>query len=228
MAQPRTKLSFPTEIFSSTSYAREVAYRITKSLPSFGDVVITGGTTAAKVYDALEEVARWDGLGVYFSDERCVPPEHPESNYKMATELFLNRTTADVHRMLGELEARDAADRYHAEIARAVARGPSLMFLGMGADCHIGALYPESPALDSDIFAAGVDRPDGMKGITLTPPAMLSAKSIRVLATGGGKAEAVKRVVRGTESPRTCPARLLADHPDVTFYLDEPAATLLG
>ena len=220
-------MSFEIEVFSPAAFAREVAYRITTSLPASGDIVITGGSTAAKVYDSLEEVARWDGLGIYFSDERCVPPDHPESNYKMATDLFLGRTTADVHRMRGELEAADAADRYHAEIAHSVARGPALMFLGMGADCHIGALYPGSPALDSDLLAAGVDRPDGMRGITLTPPAMLSAKSIRVLATGESKAEAVKRVIEGDETPRSCPARLLANHPDVTFYLDEPAAALL-
>ena len=220
-------MSFAIEVFSQASFAREVAYRITTSLPPSGDVVITGGTTAAKVYDALEEVARWDGLGIYFSDERCVPPDDPESNYKMATELFLDRTTADVHRMRGELEPSDGADRYHAEIVRAVARGPALMLLGMGGDCHIGALYPGSPALESDLLAAAVDRPDGMKGITLTPPAMLSAKSIRVLAAGEAKAEAVARVVQGAEEPTTCPARLLADHPDVTFYLDEGAAARL-
>ena len=220
-------MSFSIEVFSAASFAREVAYRITTSLPALGDVVITGGTTAAKVYAALEEVARWDGLGIYFSDERCVPPDDAESNYKMATDLFLDRTTADVHRMRGELEPRDGADRYHAEIVRAVARGPALMLLGMGTDCHIGALYPGSPALESDLLAAAVDRPDGMKGITLTPPAMVSAKSIRVLAAGEAKAEAVTRVLRGTETPATCPARLLADHPDVTFYLDEAAAARL-
>jgi glucosamine-6-phosphate deaminase len=63
--------------------------------------------------------------------------------------------------------------------------------------------------------------------LTLTPPAMLAVRSVRLIATGAAKAEAVHRVVTGDESPATCPARLLAPHPDVTLYLDEPAAALL-
>jgi 6-phosphogluconolactonase len=98
------------------------------------------------------------------------------------------------------------------------------MLLGMGADCHIGALYPASPALGADDYCAPVDRPDGLAGLTLTPPAMLAARKILLLVTGAAKAEAVRRAVEGSEGPESCPVRLLADHPDATFLLDEPAA----
>jgi 6-phosphogluconolactonase len=145
----------------------------------------------------------------------------------MAMERFLGRTSARVHRMLGEVEPAEAARRYHDEIKDLIAAGPHLGLFGMGADCHVGALYPGSPALDEPSYAAAVDRPDGMKGITLTPPAMLACRSVRLIAMGEGKAEAVVRVVKGDEAVEKCPARLFAAHPDVTFWLDEGAASLL-
>jgi len=220
-------MSFATEVWPEDVFAARMAERITSRLPASGAVVITGGTTAAKVYAALDDVGAWAGLDVLFSDERCVPPGHPESNHKMATELFLGRTGATVHRMPGELEPALGARRYHDEIAEIVVGGPHLAFMGMGADCHVGALYPGSPALDDPNYCAAVDRPDGMQGLTLTPTAMLACEVIDLIVTGEEKAEAVARVVGGAELPMTCPARVLADHPRVTLCLDEPAAKSL-
>lgn len=216
------------EVFATAEYGAEVARRITESLPGTGAVIITGGTTAAKVYAAFDDVTPWRGLEIIFSDERCVPPDHAESNFRMANELFLGRSGARVHRMEGELEPSDAALRYHDAIAEAIASRPPLGFLGLGEDCHVGALFPGSRALEEPNYCAAVQRPDGLGGLTLTPAAMLAARSIRLLAAGEKKAEAVRRVVESDELPRTCPARLLEPHPDVTLYLDEGAASLLG
>lgn len=220
-------MSFAIEVWPEGSFPARMAERVTSSLPSSGAVVITGGSTAAKVYGVLDDVAAWAGLDVLFSDERCVPPDHPESNYKMATDLFFGRTGATLHRMPGELDPPVGARRYHDEIAEIVVAGPRIAFLGMGADCHIGAIFPDSPALDDPNYCAAVDRPDGMQGITLTPTAMLACEVIDLIVTGENKAEAVARVVGGAELPTSCPARLLADHPHVTLCLDEPAARLL-
>ena len=219
-------MSFLVEVFPPDGWAREVATRIEASLPPSGAVVITGGTTVAKVYELFEPGA-WNDLDVIFSDERCVPPDHEDSNFKMATDLFLGRSTARVHRMPGELDPTEGAMRYHDDIAELIATGPDLAFMGMGADCHVGAIYPASPALDDPNYCAAVARPDGLAGLTLTPSAMLACASIRLLVTGAKKAEAVLRVVRGDEGPNRCPVRALADHPDVTFYLDAAAASLL-
>lgn len=221
-------MSFAVEVWPEADFARQMAARITTALPASGTVVITGGTTAAKVYAALEEPSRWDGLDVLFSDERCVPPDHDASNYKMAMELFLGATGATVHRMPGELDPTAGARRYHDEIAELVTGGPRVAFMGMGADCHVGALYPGSPALDDPNYCAAVQRPDGLSGLTLTPTAMLACASITLMAAGAAKAEAVARVVTGDELPLTCPARLLAEHPDVTLCVDEPGARSLG
>jgi 6-phosphogluconolactonase len=214
------------EVISSDAYATSVAVRIAEGLPASGSVVITGGTTAAKIYEHLDP-ARWNGLDVFFSDERCVPPTDDASNFNMATELFLGLSSANVHRMEGELDPVDAARRYHDALQPFVADGIELMLLGMGADCHIGALYPGSDALEAADYCAAVHRPDGLGGLTLTPQAMLAAKSVKVLVTGSAKSEAVLRALQGDEDITKCPARLLAQHPNVTFYLDEAAATLL-
>ena len=219
-------MTFRIEVFEPDKWAQAVAGLIEASLPSTGAVVITGGTTVAKVYE-LFGPGRWNDLDVIFSDERCVPPDDADSNFKMATELFLGRSTAHVHRMRGELAPDEGARRYHDAISELVATGPGLGFMGMGADCHVGAIYPGSTALDNPNYCAAVDRPDGLGGLTLTPSAMNACASIRLLATGVGKAEAVLRAVKGDEDPSKCPVRILADHSDVTFWLDEPAASLL-
>lgn len=214
------------ELIEDEAYPGAVAARISQLLPDTGSVVITGGTTAARVYEHLVP-SRWNGLEVFFSDERCVPPDHAESNFKMANDLFLGSSTAIVHRMEGEHDPKEAAARYHDAIQPFVAEGIDLCLLGMGADCHVGALYPYSDALSAADHCAAVDRPDGLGGLTLTPQAMLAARSIRVLVTGEKKAEALIRTTRGDEEIAKCPSRLLMQHPDVTFWVDEGAASLL-
>jgi 6-phosphogluconolactonase/glucosamine-6-phosphate isomerase/deaminase len=99
--------------------------------------------------------------------------------------------------------------------------------VGMGAEGHICALFPNSPALTSSRLSVAVDRPDGMKGITMTPRALLMAKKIYIVERGTEKADAVRRAMNGDEPASTVPVRVLAEHPDVTFLIDEPAASLL-
>jgi 6-phosphogluconolactonase len=214
------------EVLDPSSYATSVAVRIAEVLPPAGTVTITGGTTAASIYGHLDP-ARWNDFDVLFSDERCVPPDHDESNFKMATDLFLGESTARVHRMPGEVEPVEGARRYHDEIQPLVADGIELMLLGMGGDCHVGALYPFSDALDAADYCAAVSRPDGLEGLTLTPHALLAARSIKVIVTGEKKAEALVRVLNGDEDIKKCPARLLLQHDHVTFWADEAAARLL-
>jgi 6-phosphogluconolactonase len=175
----------------------------------------------------VEEGTDWSGVDVLFSDERAVSPDHDDSNYRMATDTLLSSARPRaVHRMRGEDPPDEAARAYATEIAPFVAEGIDLAVLGMGADCHVCGLFPGSPALVATDMCAAVDRPDGMKGITLTPVALRACKQILVIATGEAKAEAVRRAVKGDEDPSACPARVLAGLP-TTFLLDEPAASLL-
>ncbi len=223
-------MTFRIEVLSADGYPRTAATHIAGATPARGSVVLTGGTTAEKIYPFLAlERDDWSELEVAFSDERCVPPDDPASNYKMAKDLLLEPTGAhNVHRMPGEDEPDAAAAAYHEAIAPLVEGGWDLMLLGVGADAHVGALFPGTPGLqETKRYCAPVDRPDGMKGLTLTPPALRAARKILLLVTGEAKAATMKRVTQGDEGVDACPARLLADHPDATFLLDEPAASLL-
>lgn len=223
-------MSFHTKVFPNDSYAQNAARTIADALPGSGSVVLTGGTTAEKVYGALaKHDLSWERLDVLFSDERCVPPGDPASNYGMAERLlFHNRAPKTVHRMRGEDPPDHAAEQYDGSIGPLVEAGLDVVLLGMGADAHICALFPGSRALDeTSRLCTPVDRPDGMTGLSLTPPAVLSGKKILLIVTGEGKAATVARVINGGDPVPTTPARLLAQHPDVTFLLDEGAASHL-
>ena len=210
-------------------YGEAAARRIADALAGGGSLVLTGGGTAHEVYPHLGGMKHdWDGVEVAFSDERCVPPDHIASNYGMAKRLLLDAAgPPHVHRIRGELPPERAAVGYADAIRPLADRGFDVLLLGMGADCHIAALFPGSPALESAHLAEAVDRPDGMAGITLTPPALIGAKKVLLIVTGASKAEAVRRAVAGEEVAEVCPVRLLADHPDATFLLDEDAASAL-
>lgn len=130
--------------------------------------------------------------------------------------------------MKGEDHPLAASHAYDKEIAGAVERGVGLLILGVGADAHIAALFPHSPALRKpEGLCMPVDRPDGFKGLTLTPEALLSARSVIFIVSGDGKSEAVERALTSTHDSFDCPVRLFAEHPDATFLLDAQAASRL-
>jgi 6-phosphogluconolactonase len=221
---------FNVEIFT-TDYPAKAAAHIAERVASRGSLVLTGGTTAEAVYPALARHAEaLEGTTFLFSDERCVPPSDPASNFGMARSLLLDGISSKtVHRMRGEDPPELAAPDYHQEISAAVSSGLDVCLLGMGADGHVAANFPGSLTLDeSEQLCLPVDRPDGMRGLTLTPPALLSSATVLLIVTGESKAQMVKRVVEDNDPPVTLPARLLANHPSATFLLDEGAASALS
>lgn len=223
-------MSFSIQTFANHEYPSKTALAIASALPVSGSVVVTGGTTAEKVYGAMPGAgASWAGVQVFFSDERCVPPDHAASNFMMARRLLFEPLEIEsFHRMHGEDEPQRAAADYHDIISDIIDQGIDLVLLGVGADAHIGAMFPGSPVLkETSRLCRAVDRPDGMKGLTLTPPALLAARTVMLLVAGADKADAVQRVAGDHESPSSAPARLLANHPDARFILDEEAAALL-
>lgn len=222
-------MAFEVVTHATHDHPDAAAAAILAAFPGGGSLVLTGGTTVHPIYPRLAaKRLDWSDVTVCFSDERCVPPDHADSNYGMANRLFLEPAgPGAVHRMPGELPPERGAAEYAEDIRGLVDHGFDLLLLGMGADCHIGAMFPGSPALDSTALVVAVDRPDGLKGLTLTGRAMLSARRILLLVTGSSKAAAVARVVKGDEEVTKCPARMLAGHPSATFILDEAAAAEL-
>ena len=223
-------MSFQVEAYPGELWPRAAATVVEESLPRSGTVVLTGGSAAEHVFPLLtEQDAQWRSISIYFSDERTVPPDNPNSNFGLINETLLRHIEPEsVHRIQGEVDPPEAALAYENVIAPAVEKGFDLVLLGMGADGHFAALFPRSPALEpAGRLCLPVQRPDGLTGITLTPPALIGARRILLLVSGSSKAEAVRRAVAGDESPDACPVRLLAGHPDARFVLDEGAASLL-
>jgi 6-phosphogluconolactonase len=223
-------MAFHVEVFAGSDYFEQAGARVAMSLPGRGAVVLTGGSTAAGVYPNLARGDQgWGELEIFFSDERCVPPDDERSNFRMAQETLLTHVSpGGVHRMRGEDAPAKAAAAYAEAVAPFVERRLDLVLLGMGADCHIAGMFPRSrPLHERHALCLPVDRPDGLWGLTLTPPALMSSRRILVIVEGAGKAEAVERALLGDEDPTECPVRTLAGHPDVTFVLDDRAALAL-
>jgi 6-phosphogluconolactonase len=170
-------------------------------------VALAGGRTPRAFYARLaREKYDWSGVDIFFSDERCVPPDHPDSNFRMARETLLSRVTARVHRMHGE--TCDAAG-YEGELRLVFGKGlPSfdLVFLGMGADGHTASLFPGDPALEeTQRLVAKVARPDHQR-LTLTLPVLSASRLAVFLVSGAEKREALRRVLAGDDLPAACVA----------------------
>ena len=195
-----------------------------------GQICITGGSTPRVAYERVAELrSDWSGVGVWFTDERCVPPDHEHSNFRMANEaLFQHAGVAAVHRMKGELGPAQGAADYEREYELAGEPAFDLILLGLGPDAHTCSLFPNDDALgERDRPVVGVETP-GMaplvSRITLTLPVVNGSRRIVFLVTGEDKAEAVARAFSGSPDP-SAPASLVDG--EVTVLLDEAAARRL-
>lgn len=201
--------------------AREAARRLTaltrQAVNSRGraSVALSGGSTPGRLFALLaEEPYRsqipWEKVHLFWVDERCVPPEAAGSNYRMAKELLISQVPIPpnhVHRMLGELEPEVAAQAYERELQDFFC-GPrprfDLVLLGLGEDGHTASLFPDSPLLAererlvAPATASYQGRPAGR--ITLTLPAINSARQILFLVAGIAKAGIVESVLAGPDN----------------------------
>jgi 6-phosphogluconolactonase len=217
-------------VFTVDAWAKQAARYIINALPGSGVVVLTGGGAAQRVYsEAVHFGPDLGDVNIFFSDERCVPPSHAASNFRMVDETLLSQVPAGaVHRMRGEEDPEAAAAAYDEVAAEALASGIDVAVLGLGSDGHIAGLFPHGAALEpGDRLCLAVRRPDGLDGLTLTPPVLTAARHVLVIAFGSAKADAVRRVVAGDEPAEECPGRVLADHPRADVLIDEPAAARL-
>ncbi len=201
-------------------------------------LVLSGGTSPGLTYELLGAMeAELSNTEVWFADERCVPPEDEESNYRLAHETLLARGGVPperVHRMRGELGPQEGARAYAAELSArlgaAGASGPEppvldVVVLGIGPDGHIASLFPGAATLDAgeDAICLGVDdspKPPPQR-ITLSLAVLRAARGCLLLATGAGKADAVSAML-GEPSPHV-PASLLARE-RLTVITDDAAA----
>jgi 6-phosphogluconolactonase len=166
----------------------------------------------------------WPRVDVYFGDERAVPPEDPESNYRLVKETLLARLQVPprVHRMEADRPDLESAA---ADYARLLPERLDVLLLGMGPDGHTASLFPGSPALDERRRVVGVvaPKPPPVR-LTITPPVIAAAREVAVLATGADKAEAVWRALEGPRAAREVPVQLAAHG---VWFLDPAAASRL-
>src|SRR3954463_1513430 len=201
-----------------------------------GHIVITGGSTPKATYERVVELgADWSQTEIWFSDERCVGPDHEHSNFKMANESLLRKIEPRaVHRMQGERGPEDGAAEYAKELAAVF--GPDvvpqfdLILLGIGPDAHCASLFPKNPELGiRDANVAGVEQP-GMAPlvprITLTLPVLNAGAKVVFLVSGEEKAEAVARAFKRTPGP-DAPSSLIQPRGEYVLLCDAAAASLL-
>jgi 6-phosphogluconolactonase len=192
-------------------------------------VGLAGGTTPRAMHEALacSSAVPWLKVHVFFGDERAVPPEHLDSNYRMAKESLLDRVAippAQVHRMQAEDPDREAAARaYEALLPEAL----DVLVLGIGEDGHTASLFPGSPALaeaERSVLPVVGPKPPPER-LTLTPLPILAARRRVVLAAGAGKANAVARALEGSWDPSGTPIQLAKRG---VWFVDPPAAAKLA
>jgi 6-phosphogluconolactonase len=163
---------------------------------------------------------------IFFGDERAVPPDHADSNYRMAKESLLDRVAippAQVHRIQAESADREAAARaYEALLPDAI----DVLVLGIGEDGHTASLFPGSAALretERRVLPVVGPKPPPER-LTITPPVVLSARHRIVLAAGSGKADAIARALDGPWDPEKTPIQLAKRG---AWFVDPPAAAKL-
>ena len=198
-------------------------------------LALAGGSTPKVLYRLWGERGKvdWSRVHLLFGDERCVPPDHPDSNARMVEESLLARLAVrpTIHRMAGEDADPDRAARAYEATLRSLLGNDGRMdmaLLGIGSDGHTASLFPGSSALkERERLCVAGPGPDGKsRRLTLTVPALKGARRLMFLAAGPGKAEILHAVAEGPEEPERLPSQFFIRDGalEVTLALDEAAA----
>jgi 6-phosphogluconolactonase len=221
--------------------ARDFAARAEEAIGERGRfaVALAGGSTPKATYQVLarDYAGRldWGNVHVFFGDERTVPPDHEDSNYRMAREALLDHVpVGGIHRMRGELPPEDAAAAYEEELREFFGQDDvprfDLVLGGLGEDGHTLSLFPETAALDVTdrwVVANPVLKLETTR-LTLTLPVLNASRAVTFLVAGEGKADALKEILEGDADPREYPAKLVRpESGDLTWMVDRAAASLL-
>jgi 6-phosphogluconolactonase len=219
----------------------EAAKEAVREKGSFS-VALSGGSTPKALYGllinnpVLQAMVPWSKIQFYFGDERHVPPDDPESNFRMATEAMLAKAPIDpkqVHRIKGEKRnAAQAAEEYEEDLRASfrLAEGQlprfDLVLLGMGPEGHTASLFPGTKALKEErrlvvsnwVGKLYTDR------ITLTPPVLNNAARVLFMVHGAEKAPALKAVLEGPYEPDQLPAQIIKPKEGKVLWLVDPTA----
>jgi len=224
----------------------EAARRAVRKKDSF-TVALSGGSTPKALYELLvnnpllQSMVPWKQTQFFFGDERHVPPDDVDSNFRMATESMLSKALVNekqIHRIKAELaRSEEAAAQYEKELHAAFRLEPGqlprfdLILLGMGPEGHTASLFPGTKALREQerlvvhnwVGKLYTDR------ITLTPPVLNNAARVIFMVHGAEKAPALKAVLEGPYEPEQLPAQIIQpSNGSVLWLVDQTAAGMLG
>jgi 6-phosphogluconolactonase len=207
--------------------AARVADLLAEAAERGDEIVLTGGSTPGRAYElAAERQPSWHSAGVWWGDERCVPPHDERSNFGLARDTLLERLEVRpraIHRIRGELEPERAAEAYEHELGETVL---DLVLLGVGPDGHTASLFPEAATLEERerrVVAAKPGLEPWVDRVTLTVPALSSGRAVLFLLTGEEKAEAARRAF-GEQPSRQTPASLVRSASGTTTAILDRAA----
>ncbi len=203
-------------------------------------IALAGGSTPKRVYRTVAGQATaidWRRVHLYWGDERCVPPDHAESNFAMVREALINAIdipAANLHRIRGENDPHEEAQRYAAEIRAALKTAASetprfdWVLLGLGEDGHTASLFPgdESQAEPSGVCAVARHPDTGQQRITLTAGVLNRAKRVSFIVTGENKAAIVSEILNADASAYPA-ANVKPEDGRLEWFLDRAAASRL-
>ena len=238
---------FPDSEALNTAAAREFVRCAGEAIAARGrfTVALSGGSTPKRLYQILaaepfRSQVDWGRVEFFWGDERCVPPDHPESNYRMAREAMLAQLSIPaehIHRIEAERSDLDTAARdYEAILARlfgvnAGGQPPALdlILLGMGPDGHTASLFPHTKALDETnrwVVANHVPQLNTDR-LTLTRPILNRAQEVLFLVAGADKAERLAEVLAGPADPKRLPSQSMQPDGQLVWFVDRAAAARL-
>jgi 6-phosphogluconolactonase len=206
-------------------------------------IALSGGSTPRALYslfasEAFSSRINWNDVQFFWSDERCLPPDDPESNYYLArTTLFDHAPipAANIHRIKGERPPSEAAADYEGQLRAYFGGGDfprfDLILLGMGDDGHTASLFPHSPALSEQtrwVIQNHVPAAKPPWRITFTYPLINAAHNVAFLVAGAGKAHRLKQVLQGPPTPEALPSQFIKPaQGELYWFVDEAAAAQL-
>lgn len=199
-------------------------------------IALSGGSTPHRLYRLLaaEYVDRlpWSNIHILFVDERCVPADHPDSNFGAACRLLLDHVPLpydNVHRMAGEKDPAAAAAEYATMLRSQFAKGADIALLGMGEDGHTASLFPNTAALEAvEPCVANWVEKLGTWRLTMSAPYLNKAFDVLVLVSGGAKASAVESALFARGSATECPIRLVSPASGRMLWLMDAEAAGMG
>jgi 6-phosphogluconolactonase len=241
VSAPVERLIYPDSTAVSTAAAEIIARVAQKSAAARGrfTFALSGGNTPRTLYKQLASAYRrrlpWEVTWIYFGDERCVPPDDPDSNYAMAYDSLLGRIPGlepRIRRIQGELPPTDGAARYEEILKQDFAAGPGtfdVLLLGVGTDGHTASLFPGSPAIgERTRWAVPTEAPPTAptrERITLTFPALDRAATTLILCAGADKREILEKIhVAGPNAPDQYPVARVTARDRLCWLLDRAAA----